>query len=86
MTAVVDEGDEVYLETRLPDAFDKARPASSPERISPVRFVDADFEDPDGSPAVLDTDLVGDRKIPGQTYPAGPLGSLSSGDSRIRVW
>ena len=51
-----------------------------------VRFVDADFEEPDGSPASLDTDLVGDRKTDGQTYPAGPIAALASGCSRIRVW
>ena len=87
VVAVVDEGDEVYLETQLPEAFDTARigliTGSDLER---VRFVDAEFEEPDGSPARLDTDLVGARKTGGQTYPAGPIATLASGSSRTRVW
>ncbi len=84
---VVDEGVEVYLETRLPAAFDNARLRTvTGSDLEPVRFVDADFEERDGTPAVLATDLVGLEKNDQETYPAGPLGSLSSGDSRIRVW
>ena len=48
--------------------------------------MDADFEEPDGSPARLDTDLVGVRKTGEQTYPAGPVAALASGSSRTRVW
>ena len=48
--------------------------------------MDAEFEEPDGSPARLDTDLVGDRKTGGQSYAAGPLATLASGSSRTRVW
>ena len=58
-------------------------PAADLER---VRFVDAEFEEPDGSPASLDTDLVGGRKTDGRTYPAGPIATLASGSSRTRVW
>ena len=85
--AVVDEGDEVYLETRLPETFDQATvgliTGSDLER---VRFVDADFEEPDGSPARLDTDLVGVCKTGDRAYPAGPIAALASGSSRLRVW
>jgi hypothetical protein len=85
--AVVDEGDEVYLQTQLPEAFDQARigliTGSDLER---VRFVDADFEERDGSPARLDTDLIGTRKTGDRTYAAGPIATLAPGSSRIRVW
>ena len=37
-----------------------------------VRFVDADFEERDGTPAVIDTDLVGERKEHGQKLPGRP--------------
>ena len=84
---VVDEGDEVYLETQLPDALGNAASGViSGADLPPVRFVDADFEAPDGAPAALDTDLVGERKIPGRTYPAGPISALGSGSQRIQVW
>lgn len=84
---VVVEGDAVYLETRLPAAFDAARLAVvAGADLERVRFVDAEFEEPDGSPAVLDTDLVGAPKAAGQLYAAGPVVGLGSGESRTRVW
>jgi hypothetical protein len=84
---VVGEGDEVYLETRLPDGFgDVSVVAVSGADLPPVRFVDADFEDPDGGPAVLDADLVGEAKDAGQSYAAGPLLTLKGGSQRTRVW
>jgi hypothetical protein len=85
--AVVDEGEQVYLETQLPEAFDAARVSLvSGGDLERVRFVDAEFEEPDGSPASLDRDLVGDRKSAEQPHPPGPLAALASGSSRTRVW
>jgi hypothetical protein len=85
--AVVDEGSEVYLEVQLPEAFDQARIGPITGRdLERVRFVDADFEEADGRPASVDTDLVGDRKTHGRSYAAGPIATLASGSSRTRVW
>jgi hypothetical protein len=84
---VVDEGAEVYLECRLPEAYDDIRVATvSGADLERVRFVDAEFEEPDGAPAVLATDLVGTVKTPSSSYPAGPISALTSGVSRTRVW
>jgi hypothetical protein len=84
---VVDEGDTVYLETRLPEAFNAARvPMITGRDLERVRVVDAEFEERDGSPAVMDIDLVGSAKTDGQAYAAGPLAALGSGVSRTRVW
>jgi hypothetical protein len=84
---VVDEGEAVHLELDLPDAIDDLRLELTGGRdLGRVRVPDAEFEEPDGTPTVLDTDLVGVRKDPGQRYPAGPLAALSSGSGRIRVW
>jgi len=84
---VADEGDEVYLEARLPEDFDRARLGVVTGADLPrVRFADADFEEPDGSPVVVDADLLGERKEPGNRYPAGPIASLGPGTSRVRVW
>ena len=85
--AVVEEGDEVYLQVQLPEGFARARVGVvTGADLERVRFVDADFEEPDGSPVVVDTDLVGERKEPGRTYPAGPLAALGEGQARVRVW
>jgi hypothetical protein len=84
---VVDEGDTVYLETQLPEGFDDARvPMITGGDLERVRFVDAEFEECDGSPAVMDIDLVGSVKTDEQPHPAGPLVALASGVSRTRVW
>jgi hypothetical protein len=85
--AVVEDGDRVYLEAQLPEAFDTARVGLITGRdLERVRFVDADFEEADGSPARLDTDLAGVRKTAEQAYPAGPVATLTAGLSRTRVW
>ncbi|MGH9106215.1 MAG: DUF1565 domain-containing protein [Acidimicrobiales bacterium] len=84
---VVDEGDEVYLEARLPEAFGSVRLCVVDGTELPrVRFVDADFEQRDGSQLVVDVDLVSERKESGCGYPAGPVAHLEPGTSRVRVW
>jgi hypothetical protein len=85
--SVVDEGAEVYVEIELPQPLTAAviSPITTGE-LPRVRLADADFEEPDGSPVALHTDLVGNRKEQGAAYPAGPLSTLSGGSARIRVW
>ena len=71
----------------MPDGYDDVRvPTVSGADLERVRFVDAEFEEPDGTPAILATDLVGAVKSPSGSYPAGPLSDLASGASRTRVW
>jgi hypothetical protein len=84
---IADEGTEVYLEARLPEAFSGARTGVITGAGLPrPRLVNADFEERDGTPAVIDVDLLGERKDPAQDYPAGPIAALTPGKSRIRVW
>jgi hypothetical protein len=84
---VVEEGDAVYLQAQLPEDFDRARVGVvTGLDLERVRFVDAHFEERDGSPSVIDTDLVGERKEHGQSYPAGPVAALAAGTARVRVW
>ena len=84
---IVTDGDHVYLDTTLPAAFDNGHlTVTGGTDLPPVRFVDAEFEEPDGTPAVLATDLAGVDKTADMTYPAGPLAALSSGTTRTKVW
>ncbi|GID29332.1 right-handed parallel beta-helix repeat-containing protein [Paractinoplanes brasiliensis] len=84
---VVEEDGAVYLVTELPAAFDETRLIPVTGRDLPrVRFADAEFEERDGTPAVLDVDLVGTRKAGDSRFPAGPLAGLASGESRTRIW
>ena len=85
--SVVEEGDAVYLETKLPEEFDRARAGVVTGRdLERVRLANADFEESDGSPAVMDIDLVGTRKRRGEKFSAGPVADLASGISRVRIW
>jgi hypothetical protein len=83
--AVVDEGGEVFVDVELPDGFDDVRlaPVSGAD-LPRVRLVDADFEEPDGTPVRLTTDLVGATKERDGRYAAGPVADLRGG--RRRVW
>ena len=84
---VTDEGAEVYLEARLPQAFSGVRVGVVTGADLPrPRLVDADFEERDGTPVIAGVDLLGKRKERGQDYPAGPIAALTPGQSRIRVW
>jgi hypothetical protein len=85
--SVVAEDAEVYLEmeAREPLRAPLFGPVTSGD-LPRVRFADADFEDVDGSPMTLDTDLLGNLKEHGLAYPAGPLATLAGGTARIRVW
>ncbi|HEX5203287.1 MAG TPA: right-handed parallel beta-helix repeat-containing protein [Actinoplanes sp.] len=84
--AVVEQDGEVYLEADLPPAFGDARVGVVSGRDLPrVRFADADFEEPDGSPAIIDIDLTGETK-PAEPSAAGPLAGLKPGQTRTRIW
>ncbi|MFG1604965.1 right-handed parallel beta-helix repeat-containing protein [Actinoplanes sp. NPDC049265] len=85
--SVVEDGDEVWLETDLPAGFGEARVGVVGGRDLPrVRFADADFEEPDGSPAVIDVDLTGERRAAGAPAAPGPIAALTAGRGRTRVW
>ena len=84
---VVDDGDGVWLVTDLPDAFDAARVGVVTGRdLERVRCADAEFEEADGSPAVMDVDLTGEPRQPGRDGAVGPIAVLASGARRTRVF
>ncbi|WP_129337683.1 DUF1565 domain-containing protein [Cellulomonas endophytica] len=84
---VVDEGEGVHLRLDLPPgAAAPAVPLVTGADLPPVRFVGADFEEPDGSPVVLGTDVLGHRKEEGGAYPAGPWAVLPDGATTVRAW
>lgn len=85
--SVVAEGDGVYLETKLPAEFDRVslEPVTGGD-LERVRFADANFEEPDGTAAVMDVDLTGEHRQRDRRSAAGPIAGLTSGSSRTRVW
>lgn len=67
-----ENGDEVYLNISLPQDFERfvSQPHGTKTQKR-VRIVDADFENPDGSEFILDSDLLG-TDASGETV-SGPL-------------
>ena len=47
------------------------------------RLVEEFFENPDGSPIILDTDMLGKHR---EANNAGPLSDLTSGHNQIVIW
>ncbi len=83
--SIIDEGDEVYLSCELPESFGSlAGEIHSTATLPRVRVVDAEYENPDGSDVVLDTDYF-DAKKPDRS-PIGPITQLKKGKNRIKVW
>ncbi|MER2063404.1 MAG: hypothetical protein ABS873_02020, partial [Alkalibacterium sp.] len=82
---IVEEGNEVYLELNLPDDFEDVKgDVHSTHTLERVRLTDVDYENPDGSAVVLNTDLLGNKKDGPSVL--GPLQDLKSGKNRIKVW
>lgn len=76
---------EVTLRITLPANFTERQvPVVTTADLGRVRMVDADFENPDGSPLVLDVDLLGDRRD--ALAIAGPLHGLTGGQNTVTIW
>lgn len=79
-----DDG-SVVLEVELPGEFDPHGPGVvTGQQLGSVRFVDADFEAPDGSGPDLSADISG-KDTTGPRAP-GPVASLAHGQTTTVVW
>jgi hypothetical protein len=80
-------GKEVYLELDLPPEFASNCAVHGTCSLGRVRIVDADFENPDGSPIALNTDYA-DKPAgnPGDKTTPGPIISLKPGNNRVKIW
>jgi hypothetical protein len=82
---IVEDGSDVYLSIDLPENFDLMTGSiHSTDTLGRVRIVDVEFENPDGSKLVLNTDLLGNIKS--ETSVIGPLSTLRPGKNYIKVW
>jgi len=78
-------GDEVFLNITLPDGFDdQTSEIHSTKSLSRVRIVDADFDNPDGTTLVFDSDYLDTPT--GKEVTPGPLTCLKAGKNRVKVW
>lgn len=82
---IEEEGNEVYLTFILPENFESILgDIQTTEKLRKVRIVDADFENPDGSEVILDTDYL-DQHRSGKIQ-LGPIANLQKGKNRVKVW
>jgi alpha-L-arabinofuranosidase len=82
---IVEEGNEVYLSIDLPEDFETfLGEIHSTDTLERVRIVDAEFENPDGSEVVLDTDLLGDQRK--EKSVIGPIAKLKAGKNYLKIW
>lgn len=83
--SIVDEGDEVYLSCELPECFENILgEVHSTATLARVRIVDAEFESPDGSDIIMNTDFLDEQKA--EKSPLGPISLLKKGKNHIKVW
>ncbi|MDR2433773.1 MAG: right-handed parallel beta-helix repeat-containing protein [Treponema sp.] len=80
-------GYEVYFELDLPDEFVENCAVHDTYSLGRVRIVDADFENPDGSPLTLNTGYGDDEEdsLYDKTV-AGPIAGLKPGHNRVKIW
>jgi len=79
-------GGGVILEVTVPDGVESVRvPLIGGADLERTYFADAEFEEPDGTPAVMDTDLVGDVASADSLVPAGPLHAVRRGRTEVLV-
>ena len=85
---VEDKGDEVFIHCQLPDNLDNLPQMLgqiwSTANLPRVRIVDAEFENPDETQLVLDTDLLDSKRDDKSLI--GPLAALGKGKQTIKVW
>lgn len=76
--SITEEGNQVYLTVELPDDFEESLgEIPSTKTLGRVRFVDANFENPDGNDVKVDTDLLGVQKV--EVSRLGPIAHLQKG-------
>jgi alpha-N-arabinofuranosidase len=83
---ITEKRDGVYLEINCGDALQKQPTALvSTETLGKARVPGLGYENPDGSPLIIDADYFGKRRNPDHPTP-GPFEHPGSGKREIRVW
>jgi hypothetical protein len=82
--AIVEEGDSVYLRLTFGQALRKAATKRvTTGLLGKAKVTGLAYENPDGSPLVIDTDYFGKKRK--ETTP-GPFENPGQGDLKLKVW
>ncbi|MBE6654881.1 MAG: right-handed parallel beta-helix repeat-containing protein [Ruminococcaceae bacterium] len=78
------EADGLYLEMYIDESFAEVpTEIITTEKLGMPRITEALFENPDGTPITLDTDMLGNKR--GSTPTVGALEGLYAGNVRIKI-
>ena len=82
---IYDEADGIYLEIALDEGFDEMKTEIvTTERLGMPRLTEELYENPDGTPICINTDLLGRKR--GANPTAGPLEGLKAGEQKIKIF
>ncbi len=83
---IQEEGDKVFLTLSLEEDLDKAHTSLvSSGRLGEVQIPKLGFENPDGTPIVIDTDFYESKRDESSPTP-GPFKKLGKGKVNLRLW
>lgn len=83
--SIIDKGNEGFLSIEFPESVeDWLGEIHSTATLPRVRIVDVEFENPDGSDLILDTDFLDEQRAARSAL--GPFANLKKGINRIRIW
>ncbi|MBQ7321562.1 MAG: hypothetical protein IJW99_05655 [Clostridia bacterium] len=81
---VYEENGNVYLEMTLDESFSALKPEIvDTKRLELPRISEAPYENPDGSPITVDTDLLGNRR--GAHPTTGPIENIGTGRVKVLI-
>jgi hypothetical protein len=81
---IEENGKEVYVSFAAQELSGAQTDMVTTERLGKAKFPKAAYEQPDGSPIVVDTDYTGMQRKANPT--PGPFEELKAGDNRVKVW
>jgi hypothetical protein len=85
-TRIEERGEEVYLHVNLDPSIKSLKTGKvDTELLGRAKVPDAWFENPDGSPVVIDRDYFGNMRNPNNPT-SGPFESVYAGESIIKIW
>lgn len=81
---IEDKGEKVFISFSLPEQNVVATEIMDTKKLGKAKFPRQSYEQPDGTPIVIDTDYSGGKR--NGTPEPGPFESVKKGSNRIRIW
>lgn len=81
---IEDKGEEGFISFSLPEQNVVATEIMDTKKLGKAKFPRQSYEQPDGTPIVIDTDYSGGKR--NGTPEPGPFESVKKGSNRIRIW